>query len=338
MVAVTAQEAPFHRLPKVELHVHLEGGFTADRIVELAAEAGEPLPAEPGAILACGSLEELLDRLDWWCGLVRRPEQAEQLAYDFARRLGDDGVAYSEVIVNPTHWSGLDRRELLDAVGAGFGRAAADGAADCWLLVSLLRQQSGEEAVQLVKELTRRPPARLVGLSVDGDERQAGPTGARFAPAYAEAGAAGLGRTAHAGESSGPEGVLSALDDLGVSRIDHGVRAVEDPTVVRRLADEQVTLDVCLTSNVALLYGDIEAHPVRDLVAAGVPVTINTDDPATLGVTLTGEMALAARHLGWGVEGAVRATERAIAASFASESTRAGLRRRLAGFSPLRGS
>lgn len=322
-------EAALHRLPKVELHVHLEGGFTPERIGELADEAGEDMPVERGAILSCSSLPELLARLDWWCGLVRRPEQAEAQAYDFARRLGADGVAYAEVIVNPSHWSGLSRPVLLEAVSSGFGRAAAEGGADCWLLVSLLRAQTGAEALALVRELVHHQPSRLVGLSIDGNEAESGPTGARFSPAFAQAGALGLGLTAHAGESSGPEGVLSALDDLGVSRVDHGIRAVEDPAVVRRLAEEGVTLDVCLTSNVALLYGDIEAHPVRELVAAGVPVTINTDDPVTLGVTLTGEMALACRHLGWGLDGAARATGRAIAASFASDAQRATLRRRL---------
>lgn len=329
----TRMEAALHRLPKVELHVHLEGGFTPERIGELADEAGEDMPVERGAILSCSSLPELLARLDWWCGLVRTPEQAERQAYDFARRLGADGVAYAEVIVNPTHWAGVSRPVLLDAVSAGFAGAAAEGAADCWLLVSLLRTQTGDEAVDLVRQLDRRPPDRLVGLSIDGNEAASGPTGPRFAPAFARAASLGLGLTAHAGESSGPEGVASALDDLGVSRVDHGIRAVEDPSLVRRLAEEAVPLDVCLTSNVALLYGDIAAHPVRALVAAGVPVTVNTDDPVTLGVTLTGEMALACRHIGWGLEGAAQATERAISASFAPETRKAELRDLLARWS-----
>jgi adenosine deaminase len=129
--------------------------------------------------------------------------------------------------------------------------------------------------------------------------------------------------------------VTSALDDLGVSRIDHGIRVVEDPAVLRRVADEGVTLDVALSSNLALLDPDIDHHPIRRLVAAGVPVTINTDDPVTLGVTLSGELALATRHLGWGVDGAVAATERAVAASFASPETAAELRAALRRFAPM---
>lgn len=322
-------EAALRSLPKVELHLHLEGGFTPPRIVELASAAGEPLPAPPEQLLAVDSLATLLDRLDWWCSLVRTSEQASRQAYDLAGRLAVDGVVYAEVIVNPTHWRRIEPTVLLDAVSAGFDQAAADGLSDCRLLVSLLRSQSGDEALALVRSLGRRCPARLVGLSVDGDEAQAGPTGERFAPAFAAAGELGLGRTAHAGESSGPEGVRSALDDLGATRIDHGIRAVEDPELLRRLADEGITLNVCLSSNLALLYPDLEAHPIRRLLAAGVAVTINTDDPVPLATSLTAEMVLAAEHCGWGIPGAVAATERAVSASFCDAATARSLRRRL---------
>lgn len=325
------------RLPKVELHVHLEGSFDAERIQELAYEAGEEMPYQGASILAAGNLEELLSRLDWWCGLVRTPEQAERQAHDLAARLWADGVVYAEVIVNPTHWSGLEREVLLEAVSAGFQRAAAEGLCDAWLLVSLLRSQSAEEALEVVTSLERRPPLRLVGLSIDGNEAAAGPTGKRFAPAFSLAGAVGLGRTAHAGESSGPDGVVSALDDLGVTRIDHGVRSIEDPHLLDRLIRDSVTLDVCLTSNVRLLYGSIELHPLRELVAAGVCVTINTDDPATLGVTLSSEMELAESICKWGLTGALQATERAIAASFASPATALALRQNLSAFASQSG-
>lgn len=320
------------RLPKVELHVHLEGSFDVDRIVELADEAGEELPANPQSILRPTSLSELLARLDWWCGLIRTPEQAVRQAYDFAARLGADGVAYAEVIVNPTHWRGLGREVLLDAVSAGFDQAAGDGHCDAWMLVSLLRSQSAHEALEVVEALAARPPSRLVGLSIDGNEAATGPTGHRFAPAFALAGALGLGRTAHAGESSGPEGIVSALDDLGVSRIDHGVRCVEDRDLMVRLATEGVALNVCPTSNVELLYGSIGRHPLATLVDGGIAVTINTDDPVTLGVTLTSELALAQSVCHWGLQGAIAATETAIRASFASASKASDLHKRLSEF------
>jgi adenosine deaminase len=324
--------AALARLPKVELHLHLEGGFTPERIAELAAAAGEPVPADPARLFDMSSLDDLLRNLDWWCGLVRTPAQATRQAFDLAARLHGEGTVYAEVIVNPTHWRGLRRPVLLDAVSAGFAQAAAAGLCDCWLLVSLLRSQAAGEAMAVVEELIDDPPGRLAGLSIDGNEAAAGPTGARFGPAFAAAEAHGLGLTAHAGESSGPEGVWSALDELGVSRIDHGIRSVEDPRLVRRLVADQVTLNVCLTSNLTLLYPDLGSHPIRPLVAAGVPVTVNTDDPVPLHTSLTNELELATRHCGWGLLGAVEATERAVNASFCSPETAGDLLGRLNAF------
>lgn len=324
-------------MPKVELHVHLEGCISAERIVALAADAGEPLPAAPERIFEVRTLSALLERLDWWCSLVRSPEAAALLAADAAARFSADGVVYAEVIVNPTHWRGIGRRALLDAVSAGFSEAAAAGGCDCRILVSLLRRQSAAEAADLVADLERHRPPRLVGLSVDGDEAAAGSTGRRFAPAYFAAGNLGLGLTAHAGESSGPEGVRSALDDLGVTRVDHGVRAAEDPTLLSRLAADGVTLDVCLSSNLVLLYPDLDSHPIRRIVDAGVAVTVNTDDPAVLGTTLSTEMALAAGHCGWGLAGALKATSAAIEASFADGATAASLHDRLRAYADALG-
>jgi len=313
-------------LPKVELHVHLEGSFTLERIKELARVAGESLPEPAEALFDVRDLATFLHRLDWWCGLVRSEEEAEAQAHGFASWLGGEGVAYAEVTVNPTHWSGLPRPALLRAVDAGFSRAAGEGGADCRVVVSLLRSQSGEEALGLVRELEREMPPRVVGLGVDGNEASAGWTGPRLAPAFRAAASLGLGLTAHAGESSGPEGVRSALDDLGVSRIDHGVRAVEEPGLVARLAREGRTLNVCLTSNVRLLFGDLAGHPLASLVAAGVPVTINTDDPLLLGTTMAKELELAASVCGWEAGDLLAATGVAVEAAFCTEPEREVLR------------
>ncbi|MCW2888173.1 MAG: adenosine deaminase [Streptosporangiaceae bacterium] len=305
-------------LPKVELHVHLEGAFSAARIVELAGKSGVPLPRPIDRFFEFDGLGEFLTLLDWWCGLVRTEEDAELLAYDFARHLSADGIVYAEVITNPTHWSGLPLEPLITAFGAGFGRAHAEGHTDCRLNLSILRGQSAEEALELVEWMGSRRPDRVVGLSVDGNEAATGRTGERFAPAYARAHELGFGLTAHAGESSGPEGVWDALDLLHVSRIDHGVRAAEDPELVRRLADERVTLNICLSSNLSLVYPALREHPIGLLHKAGVPVTINTDDPLMLGVTLAGEMDMAAEHLGWDISDLAAATHRAVDAAFCS--------------------
>jgi adenosine deaminase len=319
-------------LPKVELHVHLEGAFDADRIAQLADDVGEPLPRPRDQLFDFVDLDAFLDFLSWTCGLVRTPALAEQLGYDFASRAHRDGTRYAEVIVNPTHWHGWDVGDLVEALAAGFDRAVHDGLADCRLLLSLLREQSGAEALALVHWMADRRPPRVVGLSVDGNEQRSGSTGARFSPAFRLARSEGFGCVAHAGESSGPEGVVDALDLLHVDRIDHGVRAAEDPALVARLADAGVPLDVCLTSNLTILYSTFEEHPIGALLAAGVPITLNTDDPAYLGVDLTGEFALAATELGWSLADAAMRVRTAIDSAFCEPDCALALHRSLDDF------
>ena len=247
------------------------------------------------------------------------------VAYDFAARASRDGILYAEVIVNPTHWQQWELGELIDALTDGFDRAEADGLAECHLLLSILRAQTGEEALALVEWMGKHRPRRVLGLSIDGDEARAGRTGPRFAPAYDRAGELGFGRTAHAGESSGAEGVRDALDLFHVDRIDHGVRAIDDPAIVQRLVDDSITLNVCISSNLVHLYPDLVSHPFLALHDAGVPVTLNTDDPGYVRIDLTGEFLKAATVARWGLADLAGVTRRAIAAAFCPPATAARL-------------
>ena len=170
---------------------------------------------------------------------MRTREQLAAVAYAFSRRMTESGVHYADVIVNPTHWQHW-RRDipgLVDGLDAGFRAAEQDGFAPSGMCVSLLRQQSAAEAVELVDLLGALRHPRVVALSVDGNEATAGRTGTRFAEAFRKAGAHGLRKTVHAGESSGPDGVWDAIRLLEADRIDHGVRAIEDEALVSVLAE-----------------------------------------------------------------------------------------------------
>ena len=312
-------------LPKVELHVHLEGTFTPDRVAQLASLHDETPPRPIDGLFDVDNLAEFLETLDWVCALVRDETTAEAVGYDFASYAHGQGIVYAEAIANPTHWPGLTTPDLFASFARGFDRAEADGLGDFRLLPSILRQQSEAEALALVDWIGRSGIDRIVGLSIDGNEAAAGRTGPRFAPAYAAAAELGLGRTAHAGESSGPEGVVDAVELLGVSRIDHGVRCIEDGDALGLVRDRGITLNVCLTSNCTLLYDDIAEHPIADLVAAGVRCTINTDDPAMLGIDLCGELKLAAARLDWSLPEVVAAQRLAIDAAFCSTEDKARL-------------
>ncbi len=324
----TSDLSQLRALPKAEVHVHLEGTFEPFQLESWAAEAGVPMPRPLEELLRFDGLADFLGFLDWACGLASTRDRLARLARAFSERLHRDGTGYADLIVNPSHWSAWRGRlrEMLDALDAGFREAEQDGLPSVGLCVSLLRTQSEGEAVDLVEQLTAWRHPRVVALSVDGDEVAAGRTGPRFAEAFRRAGAGGLRRTVHAGESSGPEGVRDAVELLGADRIDHGVRAIEDQVTVGLLVDRRIPLGVCPSSNLALkVYASMDEHPVEALRRAGVLVSLNTDDPSLLGTTLPREYSLCRGHFGW-TDGVVRdIAETSITASFANADVKARL-------------
>jgi adenosine deaminase len=352
--ATRIDEGTIRALPKAEVHVHLEGTFSLYDLLVLARENGEALPGPAatlfdisthhafdapevttggGAGAGSAGLTGFLRFLDWQCGLVRTPAQAARVAYAFAARQSASGIRYTDVIVNPTHWSTWRGREfdLIDALAAGFDEAEQDGLCKVSIAYSLLRSQSASEAEDLVDALAARRPRRVVALSVDGDEKVTGRTGEKFHRAFSAAAASGFHRTVHAGESSGPEGVWDAVDLLHAERIDHGVRSIEDPALIERLVADGISLGVCPRSNVTLgIYPSWADHPLPRLLEAGVAVTLNTDDPAPMGTTLESDWAVTAEQFGLGYTDLVGFAARSIDASFADPDTKAGLLAELA--------
>lgn len=327
------ETARLKALPKAEVHLHLEGCFEADVIAHWARLEGVALPRPKEDLFKFSGLADFLGFLDLACGLASTSDRLVELSYGLCQRLAANGTGYADVIFNPTHWHAWHGRlgPMLDAIDAGCKAAEQDGLPPVGLCVSLLRTQSADEAADLVDQLIAMRHPRVVALSVDGNEATAGRTGPRFAEAFRRAGAAGLRRTVHAGESSGPEGVRDAVELLGADRIDHGVRAMEDAALVALLADRQIPLGVCPTSNLVLgVYPSIEAHPIERLRAAGVRVSVNTDDPALLGASLVGEYSLCRQAFGWTDEVTRAVARTSIEASFANANVKTGLLEALA--------
>ena len=328
----TQRLARLRALPKAEIHLHLEGCFNVALLEAWARQQGATLPRPRERLLQFEGLADFLHFLDWACGLADTRERLAELAYDTSRRLAASGAGYADVIFNPTHWKAWHGRlpAMIDAIDAGLAAAEQDGLTPVGLCVSLLRTQSAAQAADLVDALVALRHPRVVALSIDGNEAAAGRTGPRFAEAFARAGAAGLKRTVHAGESSGPEGVRDAVLLLGADRIDHGVRAIEDPSLVDLLAERGVALGICPTSNLALgVYASMAEHPIDRLRRAGVRVSVNTDDPALLGATLEGEYALCQMTFGWGDDALRDVAATSIDASFASPAVKSRLREAL---------
>lgn len=321
------------RLPKAEIHVHLEGCFERSTLVDWAAEANVPLPRPADRLFEFAGLADFLEFLDWASGLASTTERLRQLAYEFCRRLARDGTGYADLIVNPSHWAHWRHRipEMIVALDAGFTQAEQEGLPSVGLCISILRTQSAAEAEALVALLITTKHPRVVALSIDGNEAAAGRTGPRFASAFARAREMGLRRTVHAGESSGPEGVIDAIQLLQADRIDHGVRAIDDPAVVTMLAADGIALGICPSSNVSLgVYPSIAAHPIDLLRRKGVRVSINTDDPSLLGTGLPLEYAKVIVAFDWD-DATIRDVARtSIDASFAPEGIKTALLKRLA--------
>jgi adenosine deaminase len=315
-------------LPKAEVHLHLEGCFEASTIAQWAKTEGVALPRPQEDLFKFSGLADFLGFLDLACGLACNTERLVELSYGLSQRLADNGTGYADVIFNPTHWYAWHGRlgAMLDAMDAGFQEAEQDGLPSVGLCVSLLRTQSADEAIELVDTLRAIRHPRVVALSVDGNEATSGRTGPRFADAFRRAGNDGLRRTVHAGESSGPEGVWDAVNLLGADRIDHGVRAVEDVALVNMLADRQIPLGICPTSNLVLgVYPSIQEHPIEKLRAADIRVSVNTDDPALLGASLVGEYALCRHAFGWTDEVTKSVARTSIEASFANAEVKSQL-------------
>ena len=316
-------------LPKIELHIHLEGTIDPELVQKLANRAGLKLPRPLDDLYQTHDLTAFLATLDWVCSLVNDAESARDIALNFGRYCAEQNIVYTEVIVNPTHWSGLPYAELFPALASAFDEVYERYKVDVRILPSLLRQQSLFEALALVRWMHQAALPRLVGLSVDGNEKASGRTARRFQPAYQLARQFGFGCTAHAGESSGAEGVRDAVNLLQVDRIDHGIRVIEDSTFTKHLAHKGITLNVCLSSNCTLLYDSIDQHPFNSLRAQGVKVTLNTDDPVVLNTTLSEEIYWASQELPLTLDDIKAMQLDAVNAAFCNAQTKHELLKRL---------
>jgi adenosine deaminase len=333
VLSVADETGRLKSLPKAEIHLHLEGCFETAVIEQWARLEGVALPRPREDLFKFSGLADFLGFLDLACGLASTRERLVELSYGLSQRLAENGTGYADVIFNPTHWHAWHGRleAMLDAIDAGFKEAEQDGLPPVGLCVSLLRTQSADAAIELVNSLIALRHRRVVALSVDGNEAAAGRTGQRFAEAFRRAGDAGFRRTVHAGESSGPEGVRDAVELLGADRIDHGVRAIEDRGLVAMLAERQIPLGICPTSNLVLgVYPSLQDHPIEKLRAAGVRVSVNTDDPALLGASLVGEYSRCRQAFAWTDEVTREVARTSIEVSFASANVKIELLKALA--------
>jgi adenine deaminase len=278
------------RAPKAELHIHIEGSLEPELIFRLAKRNRIALPyANIEALRAAYEFTDLKSFLDIYyasASVLHTEEDFYDLTSAYVERALEDNVVHAEIFFDPqTH---TERGVRMETIVAGMDRALAEGerrGMTSRLILCFLRHLSEEDALttfDAAMPIFDRYPNRLIGVGLDSSEASHPPT--KFERVFAMAREKGLKLVAHAGEEGPPSYIYEALDQLKVDRIDHGVRSVEDPTLVTRLAQSGIALTVCPLSNVKLcVFRNMESHTLKALLDRGVAVTINSDDPAYFG-------------------------------------------------------
>lgn len=320
-------------LPKAELHLHLEGTVTPETLVELSARRGGSLRPE-----AARALYEYTDFSGFLLTFKAITEQM-QTADDYElvtlrmlEALHAQGVVHAEVYVSVGvvyYW----RRTEFEPLFAGMERARVEAerrwGITCLWIFDAVRHFGPDEAAPVFRKAAemRREFPSIVGIGIGGDERR---TGAEpFRELYAEARDAGLRLTAHAGETVGAGGIWGALN-IGAERIGHALSAIEDPELMAVLAERQIPVEICITSNLRTTScPSVTEHPVRSYFDAGLMVTLNSDDPALFGSDLTGEFRIAAREFGFTREQLRELAANSIEASFLLAEQKVSLLRSL---------
>lgn len=320
------------RIPKVELHVHIEGTLEPETIFALAARNGVSLPwADVEALRAAYAFRDLQSFLDvYYAGasVLLKPEDFRDMAQAYLARAKADNVVRAEIFFDPqTHTArGVAMATVIEGLTQALDEARAEGMS-CDLILCFLRHLSEEEALATLAEAL---PFRDAFIGVGLDSSEVGHPPAKFARVFAEARRLGFHLVAHAGEEGPPAYITEALDLLGVERIDHGVRCLEDPTLVARLARDRVPLTVCPFSNVRLRVCDTLAdHPLKRMLEAGLSVTINSDDPAYFGGYAGANWRETCAALGLGRDEAITVARNGFDGAFVDAATRAGFHARL---------
>jgi len=320
-------------MPKAELHLHIEGSLEPERIFALAQRNGVQLSYPSVEALrqayAFTDLQSFLDIYYAGASVLLKEQDFHDMAWDYLLRAKADNVVHVEMFFDPqTHTDrGVPFEVVIKGLTSACERAKAELGVSASLIMCFLRHLSEEAAFETLEQSL--PFKHLfIGVGLDSSERGHPPE--KFARVFQRCRELGLHLVAHAGEEGPPEYIVNALDILHVERIDHGVRCVEDADLVKRLAREGMALTVCPLSNIKLcVFDDMGQHNLKDLLDAGLKVTINSDDPAYFGGYVNQNYLATFASLSLGVAEAYTLARNSLEASFVSADTKAGWVRQL---------
>jgi len=285
------------RMPKVELHVHLEGSIRSQTLAELAEKNRVDLPGGLAAIYHFASFQEFIEDYMRCAACLCTREDFQRVTYEFLTDEAAQGIRYCEVLLSSMQHlkRDLDFHCIMQAMQSGYRQAREESGIRMGVIFDHGRQFGPQAGLQVLERALATRSYGVIGVSIGGDEVHFPPE--LFGEMFQRAREAGLVVTAHAGEFCGPESIWGAIRTLGVRRVGHGFRALEDPELVAHLRQEGIYLDVCPTSNARTgAVASLEEHPVRRLFDAGVPITLSSDDPAFFGTNLVQEYLLLAER------------------------------------------
>ena len=328
MVDNSKIEQFIRRMPKTELHIHLEGSVRPRTLLELAERHGIVLPAKDEAEL---QRSYSFRDFDHFIEIYIQVSQCLRTSEDFAlitQELGEEAaqqnIRYMEVTVSPgphVKRGKLTYDEFHQGIMAGAREARARWGVEVRFVVDIVRDAGVETSWAAARYAAKVVGDGIVGIGLGGIE--AGFPPEDYVDMFDYGRAAGLRSTPHAGESVGPMSIWGAIDSLKAERIGHGIRAIDDPLLVDELRERQITLEVCPTSNVCTgVVRSPAEHPIRQLFEAGVPVTVNSDDPPMFGTTLLDEQLLLANKFEFSIADIERINLQGINASFLPEADR----------------
>jgi aminodeoxyfutalosine deaminase len=311
-------------LPKAELHVHHVGSASPRIVAQLAQRHPGKVPSNPDELARFFRFDDFAHFITIYLSvveLIRTAEDVRLLTYEVGADMATQNIRYAELTVTP-YLSVSDRlpaEAFLEAIEDARVSVARDHGVELRWIFDIPADFGIPGAEFTTSIACDHDIPGLVGFGIGGAER--GFPRPMFARYVDRARAAGLHSVPHAGETTGPQTVWDAIRDLGAERIEHGISAVHDQALLDHLVAHDITLDVCPTSNVALkVVADLESHPIRDLVAAGVRVSVNTDDPPMFATNLNTEYGIAARLLGLDQHGIADLARTAVESSFRDEA------------------
>lgn len=310
---------------KAELHCHIEGAAHPELVIEQSRKYNVDVSAiiSPENEYIWHDFTSFLRAYDFSASLFRSPEDYSNLAIDIFQRLSDQNSIYGEIFVSPDHAAriGCSYDELISSIGSGIETVKAKSGIEGRMIIVGVRHEGIEAVEKAALDAAKNPHPLVSGFGLAGDERVG--RHKDFAKAFAIAKDAGLSLTGHAGEVCGAESVKEAIEQWGISRIGHGVRAIEDPDLVKRIADEGLVLEACPGSNIALkVFPDFQSHPFPALMDAGCKMTLNSDDPPYFHTSLEREYEIARKYFGYSDEELLGITKTAIEAAFVDGETR----------------